>query len=380
MTTAIDFDLIFNAAPAQTKQEPHICSRSNRYTFGSKPVKAIQNGQKQWLAPTGELIQGVYLDMPADDYHRIKAVSSSLVKKFAFDPHKAERYWTGKDEFKITPQLKRSFNAGHMFHGLVLEPHVDHGVIAPVDFETLEKSTNSTVLLDHAALKKHIEVHGLRKGKTIAERVEIAKDHKSDLIYYPQYLDDFKRRDEQGERVLDLKDYMKVEDAVKVFKGTNLYKVDYEKGGYSELTIIAFDTERDCYVKARIDRITSDNLMRDLKTIHSMTEANMRNELETRLYFIQGAFYHYCCDLIGFDVVADSFSVTFVEWDDEIRFQNVSVTERTWSASKTYMLEIFDDLVLWLGDKVKKTSLNHSQSLTMQLGYYKLSRRPRVES
>ncbi|KJG37668.1 hypothetical protein UA32_11940 [Photobacterium angustum] len=359
---------------------PSIDKYTHKYSHGNKPVSAFADGKPTWLGLDGELVTGVYIDMPSEDYHKIKAVSSSLIKKMAFDPHKAEEYWKGEADIDITPQLKRSFNAGHLLHGLILEPDIDHGVISPLPNDVLEKKTGKKVIENHDDLKKFLQDNGLGKGKNIAERVTLANQYK-DIIYYPFYLDDFKERDQNGERTLALEDFERIEETVARFKETKPYEVDYKYGGFSELTVIAFDTERSCYVKARIDRITEDGLMRDLKTIHNLSEDDIRRDLENRLYIIQGAFYQYVCQLINFDFVdPNQFALTFIEWDKCIRFSTVEVDRGSWEQSKEYMFEIFDDLILWLGDKVTKSSLNHSQSLVMNLSYYKLKRRPRVQS
>lgn len=361
--------------------EPVVDKFTGKLTHGKEPINAFDlDGKKNWISANGELITGVFLDMPAAEYHKIKAVSSSLIKRMAFDPQGAEKYWRGEEEHEMTPQRRRAYNSGHLLHGLILEPDIDHGVVAPLSLELLAKKTGNVVIENHDNLKKYLNDNGLPKGKNIADRVAIAVEHSS-IIFYPYYLDDFKQRENRGERTLSLEDFNRVTEAVDTFKTSTAFKLDYENGGYSELTVIAYDTERECYVKARIDRITDDGLMRDLKTIHTLSEDDIRRDLETRLYMVQGAFYHYVCNLIGFDFVKpNEFGLTFIEWDQTIRFQTVEVDRGSWDSSVGFMLEIFDDLMVWLGTDIKKNSLNKSQSLVLNLSYYKLKRRPRVLS
>lgn len=349
-------------------------------TYGGKPIEAVINGKKMWLADDGGLIQGVYLNLPEQDYHAIKDVySSSGLKKFATDAHVGEEAYYGVAETKEpSPLLQRSFNAGHLIHGLILEPHLnDYGIRTPQTMKELEDD-GYFVIENHDDLKTFIKVNQLKAGTKIDDKVVAAKEIVPSLIYYPHYLDGLKNN--TSSRFLNREDYNNCLSVAEKFKETEIYKKNFEKGGYSELTIIAFDPERGVWCKARLDRVNDLKMMLDLKTIHTLSVEQIRRDIEDKLYAIQGAFYHHVAELAGFDLVQNSFALTFIEWDLFQRFQLVEISDRGWKASLCYMHEIFDDFVDWIWTTENKNSINYSATLVIDPTYYKLSRRIRVQS
>ncbi|AIW22473.1 hypothetical protein F0267_02180 [Vibrio coralliilyticus] len=358
-------------------------------TRGGTPVSAFdRNGKKNWITETGEYIQGVYVDMPDHEYHAIKGMfSSSGIKKFALDPHDGEAYMDGKKELAITPQLERSFNAGHLLHGLLLEPHQkDYNVITERTAKDIAKS-GGVVIADHSELQKYLADNDLPKGKSIADRVAYAKEFNANVIYYPDYLD--KVSSIKGKRYLCNDDWKKVHECAKVVKESILYKRNFENQGYSELTIIVFDSKHQVWIKARLDRVTSkrnpqshelENFLLDVKTIHSLTDSQINRDLEDKLYSIQGAFYHYAAKLISFKLVEDQFALLFIEWDEYQRYQLVELADSAWKESVSYMHEIYEDMVKWMKNRKPKPSLNESGIMVANPKFYKLQRRVRSET
>ncbi|CAH1583242.1 conserved hypothetical protein [Vibrio jasicida] len=358
-------------------------------TRGGTPVSAFdRNGKKNWITETGEYIQGVYVDMPDHEYHAIKGMfSSSGIKKFALDPHDGEAYMDGKKELAITPQLERSFNAGHLLHGLLLEPHQkDYNVITERTAKDIAKS-GGVVIADHSELQKYLADNDLPKGKSIADRVAYAKEFNANVIYYPDYLD--KVSSIKGKRYLCNDDWKKVHECAKVVKESILYKRNFENQGYSELTIIVFDSKHQVWIKARLDRVTSkrnpqshelENFLLDVKTIHSLTDSQINRDLEDKLYSIQGAFYHYAAKLISLKLVEDQFALLFIEWDEYQRYQLVELADSAWKESVSYMHEIYEDMVKWMKNRKPKPSLNESGIMVANPKFYKLQRRVRSET
>lgn len=76
------------------------------------------DGKPQFLSDTGELIEGVYSDIPNDVYHSLDAISSSQVKCYADSPMKYEQaYINGKGkQFSA-----KSRESGVLSHELTLE-------------------------------------------------------------------------------------------------------------------------------------------------------------------------------------------------------------------------------------------------------------------
>ncbi len=374
-STANDVNSKVNPVPKLTRTITGVA------TWGSEPIEAFQNGKKAWLDDQGQLVQGIYVNMPDSEYHAIKGcLSSSCIKRFAFDPQGGYDYFTGNVEKKeISPQLKRSMTAGNLIHGHILEPWLKHyNITTTQTIEELQQAGHK-VIENHDALKKIMLDYDIKGGnKKIADKVEIVRTEvDSSYVYYPDYIESVK--DTPNVKFLERTDYDRSVKAAQVFVDSHLYEQNYRKCGYNELTIIAYDEETGLWLKARIDRVDHKNRMLDLKTIHTLSEAQVRRDLEEKLYTIQGAFYKRVADLAGF-YLEDRFGLTFIEWDECIRYGNSYITDRSWEQSKSFEQEIYHDFVDWHRTAEQKNSLNYSGEMMMELSFYKLSRRPRVNS
>ena len=80
------------------------------------------NGVPTYLDAQGELIEGIYLDMPNDVYHALPALSSSKLKKFIDSPAHYYREYLSSITRKRTTAMQNTFDAGTHAHTLVLEP------------------------------------------------------------------------------------------------------------------------------------------------------------------------------------------------------------------------------------------------------------------
>ena len=87
----------------------------------AKPAYA-KNGSPNFLDSNGELLVGIYLDLPNDVYHSLPALSSTGLKTFVGSPaHYFRDYLSGISR-KRTLAQKRTFDAGTYGHELCLEP------------------------------------------------------------------------------------------------------------------------------------------------------------------------------------------------------------------------------------------------------------------
>lgn len=388
MNVAIDLNSLFtqtfgsnNGVNKLINLEPKMTvTTTGVQTWGNEPIEAYQSGKQAWVSDDGELIQGIYVNMPDKEYHSIKGcISSSCLKKFAFNPQEGYSYYNGDCKTKeMSSKLQRAMNAGHLIHGHVLEPWItDYGVNKPLTIDELN-GKGYKVLADHEALKAEMEQYELKGGnRKIEDKLKLLRTEIDDsYLYYPDYLDEVKAK---SSRYLDKEDYDRAIKAAEVFSESHLYNRNYKRGGYSELTIIAYCEDTGMWLKARIDRVDDKNRMLDLKTIHTLSAYQMKHEIEDRLYSIQGAFYYRVARLAGFEL-QDLFAITFIEWDEYIRFVNAIITERSWEKSKVYEEEIFYDFVDWHRTAEQKNSLNYSGEVMLDLSFFKLSQRRRVNS
>ena len=80
------------------------------------------DGKPNFLDDDGNIVEGIFLDLPNDVYHSLNALSSSAVKKFMESPASYFRQYCSTVERKRTLAQKRIFDAGTYGHELCLEP------------------------------------------------------------------------------------------------------------------------------------------------------------------------------------------------------------------------------------------------------------------
>lgn len=379
MAAAIDFDFFHTIA----HRAPFTSEKSGQFSFGSEPLDCAEFGEeKPWYeAQSGMLVEGVYVNMPESEYHKIKAVSSSFLKTFALNPHEAEAKFKGESTCEITPQLKRSFDGGKLAHAILLEPEKVDADFTQIPIPDELRKNGKIVLESHEALKEYLAEHKLAKGTTIAQRVSIATEHNGELIYYPTYLTNFQEM-ESDKSVIENEDWKRISEVCDKIKESpvGLSTLDLTEG-YSELTLIAYDKEEEVWVKARLDRVTGKNMLLDIKTIHTLSAPQIMRDLEDRLYSIQGSFYHFVAELIGFEMESECFALLFLEWLNHPRFQLVELSDESWLQSRKYMHEIYSDAAHWLKQHdMLKNGLNYSSTLVVAPRFYNLQKRVRVNT
>ena len=349
-------------------------------TWGCEPIEAYQNNKKAWLSDDGNLVQGIYVNMPDNEYHAIKkCVSSTALKAAAYDPEEGENKYLGNQKVKEPSViLERAYAAGHLIHGKILEPWLDDYNVETTRTIAELQLFGHNVIENHTQLKEFLAKHDVKIGqKTIQLKVDLAKEVDTNILYMPHYLDSVKGNSKK--RYLCREDYDKCIDVVTKFKGSHLYTHNYKHRGYSELTIIAYDDANEIWVKARIDRIDHKNRMLDIKTIHTLSQQQIQRDIDDRLYCLQGAFYHRVARLAGL-VLEDLFALTFIEWDEKQRFTRVEITDRGWQISKEFENDVYLDFIDWIRTSENKDSLNYSGVIHIEPSTYRLSRRVRVNS
>ncbi|HAQ49764.1 MAG TPA: hypothetical protein DCR37_12030 [Glaciecola sp.] len=100
----------------------HDDSALSQWVDMAKPAY-LANGEPTYLDKHGELIEGIYTEMPNDVYHSLDALSSSGLKTFFVCPAKYQRDYLSNVSRKRTTAQMRTFDAGTYGHELCLEPH-----------------------------------------------------------------------------------------------------------------------------------------------------------------------------------------------------------------------------------------------------------------
>ncbi|AZL83429.1 hypothetical protein EIJ81_00755 (plasmid) [Aliivibrio salmonicida] len=352
-------------------------------TWGSTVIDAYNSlGEKNFIDQNGQPIAGVYRNMSNADYHAIEAISSSILKEFAFDPSAAKetllrkKNRLGNKEF--SPVTMRAMAVGSLVHTLVLEPHKlrDEYEIEPsrLDYSSM------TILEGNEELKGYIENNTLKKGASIKERKKIILQFNPFVIFWDDLISSMKRRVDKFQKTyITLDDYEKAQLLAKKILSSELGKQLFSNSE-NELSIIAYDYNCFEFVKCRYDAITKKKMAVDIKTIHTLSSKQIGRDMEERLYQIQGAFYQYVSHLIDFDIVFDEFAYLFCEWDNHQRFILIELDDVTWSESKTFMNEIYMDFLYWKNNLCFDDSLNKSQTAVIKLSNYSLRKRVRIQA
>lgn len=178
---------------------------------------------------------GIYFDLPSEEYHAVKALSSSGVRDILENP---TYYW-----FNFFNPLKEDITSdamrdGSIFHSLILEPEKFNQLykVMPLEIEQLNKNSTEFKLW----------------------------------------------RSAQGLEVIGRKKYQKFKTIIEYLKQPNqLLDNDFLKTGYSEVSI--FWTENGVQKKARIDKLQAGRIV-DLKTFIKKTKGDI-NKFVSQYFF-----------------------------------------------------------------------------------------------
>ncbi|SUI48274.1 exonuclease VIII [Shewanella putrefaciens] len=128
------------------------------------------SGKPNFLNVQGEIVEGIYTDMPNSVYHALDAHSSTGLKTFAKGRHHYFRQYLSDVCRLRTKQQEYTFDAGTYGHMLVLEPDNFHGHFMrnpiPEDF------TNMELIESIPQLKEACAKYGLPVSGTKAALIE----------------------------------------------------------------------------------------------------------------------------------------------------------------------------------------------------------------
>lgn len=340
-----------------------------------------QRGIPTFMDSTGELIEGMYLNMPNEVYHSLNAQSSSKLKTFAKGRHHYFRQYLSDVCRKRTKQQEYTFDAGTYGHMLVLEEHNFHGKFmrnpVPDDFpifgliesiDELKSALGERALAvsgSKAVLIERLWSHDntlaifekLREDtiqtflsslysdivRTEHDIIQLAKFHnlntdrefelvKSDLLVLIPHLQIF---DELVKK--HVIDHVVWDDAFRVQKSTRAHpKANWLfSDGFPELSIIAKCPTTGMMLKVRFDWLRFDAIAVDLKTTASSHPQKFGYQVRELRYDIQQVFYTYVAKLAGIPVRHFTFVAT--EYKDADNTEIFELSDRK-------VIEVNDEL------------------------------------
>ncbi|MCI2285920.1 PD-(D/E)XK nuclease-like domain-containing protein [Colwellia sp. MSW7] len=278
------------------------------------------NGKPTYLDDAGEIIEGIYLDMPNDVYHALPALSSSKLKKFIDSPaHYYREYLSGITR-KRTTAMQNTFDAGTHSHSLVLEPegYYDRYFrdVMPIDYPD---ALHTAVQIEEQLVKL-----GLKKSGTKAEKIArlIAADPTAEVFEDIQQRE-YDKQGVKGTMVFEGEDVTTYggkipvdgqvwDDAHRAARTTRQHKEAdaYISNGLPEVAIFHRCPKTNMMLKVKFDWLRFDDEAVDLKTTLSTRPEKFARQLNDLHYDGQQEFYKYVALLSGIEIKEFTFVAT----------------------------------------------------------------------
>lgn len=345
------------------------------------------NGKPNFLNDNGDVIEGIYTDMPNAVYHALDAHSSTGIKTFAKGRHHYYRNYLSDICRLRTKQLEHTFDAGTYSHMLVLEPHNFHGNFmrnpVPEDFPDIDL-IESISQLKEALASRDLPISGAKA--LLIERLyandpalpifeKLRENAIADFLdqRYANYLrtdtelnamarfygiDNSLPREAKIKLILDISptqpvweklidkhviDHIVWDDAFRVEKSTRAHpKADWLlREGYPELSMIARCPTTGLLLKIRFDWLRFDAIAVDLKTTASTNPTKFGYQINDLRYDLQQVFYCYVANLAG--VPVQNFAFVATEYKDADNCETFELSERRVALAKDDLFEYLEN-------------------------------------
>lgn len=296
-----------------------------------------------WKDENHEPIDGVYWGIPNDDYHQIKALSSTqlkvIVKNSAahyFARYIDEEYEDLKDEVK-----KKEFTAGDLVHALILEGEFvnDRYYCLP-----RKKDYPGALITDSDLQKalKDLDQPMTKKGEKKEDRVSRLLSLDPDAIIFDKILADAEEEN-TGKNGIEYKIWRKAHKTYEsCLAHKNVASMIRADRGLSELSIITTDPATGLRVRIRIDRLVYSAkqgagwYQLDVKTTKSANPHKFSRDSAEYGYHIQQEFYKHVFRL--HTQTSCQFGFLVAEWKDAYFPELMQIDNESASAAKAQML------------------------------------------
>ena len=245
-----------------------------------------ENGEPNYFDPNGELIEGIYLDLPNDIYHELPALSSSKLKDFIKSPALYYRNYLSGIERKRTQAMKNTFDAGTHGHTLILEPQGYYSMF----FRDLMPSDLPDAIHTAVEIEAELVKLGLKKSGSKAEKAERLYQAQSEIKIF------------DIERQNHLKSFGEAEGKV--------IADAYFQNGLPEVAMIARCPSTGLMLKVKFDWLRFDDIAVDMKTTLSTKPDKFLRQINDLHYDVQQEFYKYVAHLLDIPVYEFVFVAT----------------------------------------------------------------------
>lgn len=320
--------------------------------------------QPNFLTANGELVEGIYLDMPNDVYHALDALSSTGLKTFSECPAHYYRAYLSGITRKRTLAQKRTLDAGSYGHELCLEPDgfYDRYFREPIQSDypdaltTVEQietaltqsglpakegkqdklnrllkaqpAQDVTVLKTIADIDEALTKAGLAKTESKLDKAKRLWDATKQYQIFDLLLEN--ARENAGQKVVTKNDAdeevvtyggktpidgMVWDDAMRVQKTVRAHREAdlYLSNGLPEVAILARCPITGMMLKVKFDWLRFDDTAVDLKTSAlSVKPEDFNRQMNKLHYDLQQVYYTYVASLA--DIHLSKFTFVAVEY------------------------------------------------------------------
>ena len=271
------------------------------------------HGKPNFLDSKGELIAGIYTDIPNEVYHSLPAFSSSMIKKFLTSPaHYYRHYIDPVNRKRTSKALTHTLDTGTYAHELILEPCGFYQKY----FRELSQAENPSLLSSNDDIKNLCKTHGLKTTGTKAvliERLITENAQLGDIIFDVMQQRHLKAN--QGKTPIDAVVWDDAHRACATVRN-NEWADALLSNGVPELSVIALCPETGKWLKVRFDWLSFDGIPADLKTSRSADPLKVVRYFADLKYDIQAYMYCYVGRLAGIPIPRYTFPFVCVEFID----------------------------------------------------------------
>ena len=268
-----------------------------------------EDGNENFRDASGELIEGIYLNLPNDVYHSLPALSSSGLKKFKESPPHYYREYLSNITTNRTVQQQRTFDAGTYGHELVLEPEGYYDryfrMPLPIDFPNALR-TDAEIKTE--LTKRKLKVSG-SKSEKIARLLEA--DPTVPVLENLMEVACLKHGKEgqttiEGREVATYGGKVGIDGQVwdaaqRIAKSVKdeVIADAFIRHGLPEVAIIARCPITGMMLKVKFDWLRFDDQAGDVKTTMSAMPDDFSRQMKKLSYDLQQAFYCYVAEMAG---------------------------------------------------------------------------------
>lgn len=243
---------------------------------------------------TKEYKEGIYFQMPEEEYHNIPYFSRSFSEEMNFDYEEAwykSNLNPNKPEHKTTSAME----LGKAIHSMLLEPnmfkivYVKHPSYA--DYKGVE------ILKDTKDLKAFLKKFGEKTSLLKQELIYVAETylHPDTQVIWDNVIRDFKLNAEKHNKRILKQDDLEILDGIKESLELRPEIKKQFQGGYSEVVIIWEDECLGITCKSRLDYVNIDSII-DVKSFSVKNKKKplmeyLENEIRYQNYNLQSSMY-----------------------------------------------------------------------------------------